>query len=74
MPDWQQNLPQLAAELGLNEQELRSAAPGVRLVPEESLARISRLLGRVAGTFSEIGQERLNLLSRLQHISEMSRV
>lgn len=73
-PAWQQNLPQLAVELSLNEQELRSAAPGVRLVPEESLARISRLVRRMAGTFSEIGQERLNLLSRLQHISEMSKV
>ena len=71
---WQHNLPQLAAELSLSEQELLAAAPGVRLVPEESLTRISRLLGRVASTFSEIGQERLNLLSRLQQISEMSKV
>ena len=48
--------------------------PSVRLVPEKDLARISRLVGRVADTFSEIGQERLNLLSRLQHIAEMSKV
>jgi excisionase family DNA binding protein len=74
MPPWQQNLPLLAEELGLSEQGLVAASESVRVVPDESIARISRLLGRMVGTFSEIGQERLNLLSRLQHISEMSRV
>ena len=33
-----------------------------------------RLLQQVADTFSEIGQERLQLLSRLQHIAEMSQI
>jgi excisionase family DNA binding protein len=73
-PDWLRNLPLLAEELGLNEGELWAASDSVRMMPDVAIARISRLLGRVAGTFSEIGHERLNLLSRLQHISEMSRV
>jgi hypothetical protein len=67
-------LPQLAAELGLRAPELLSAAQTVRRVPGKDLERFSQLLRRVASTFSEIGEERLNLLSRLQHISEMSRV
>jgi hypothetical protein len=43
-------------------------------VPQEELPRVSRLLQRVVGTFSEIGQERLNLLGRLQHIAEVSKI
>jgi excisionase family DNA binding protein len=72
--EWQRTLPQLAEELALDEKELRAAADSVRVIPGEGLLRIARLLGRVADTFSEIGQERLNLLSRLQQISEMSKV
>ncbi|MCL7452249.1 MAG: PocR ligand-binding domain-containing protein [Anaerolineae bacterium] len=72
--EWQSNLPRLAAELGLPEGNLRSAANTVHLFSAEKLARISHLLRRVAGTFSELGQERLNLVSRLQHIAEVSKI
>jgi hypothetical protein len=58
----------------LAERDLRAAAGSVRVIPEIHLERISRLIVRVADTFSEIGQERLALLSRLQHIAEMSRI
>ncbi len=71
---WPTNLSALAADLGLAEMELRAAMDSVRIIPEDHLSRVARLLRRVAGTFSEIGQERLNLLSRLQHIAEMSKV
>jgi excisionase family DNA binding protein len=71
---WLANLPALAADLGLAESDLRTAAQSVRVVPDASLPRISHLLRRMAGTFSEIGEERLNLLSRLQHIAEMSQI
>jgi excisionase family DNA binding protein len=64
----------LAAQLGLVEGDLLSAASSVRLVPESYLPQVSRLIQRVADTFSEIGQERLNLLSRLQHIAEISTI
>lgn len=72
--DWLSNLPALAVDLGLAESDFRTAAQTVRVVSDEFLPRISHLLRRMAGTFSEIGEERLNLLSRLQHISEMSRL
>ena len=73
-PAWRSNLPTLAVELDLSESELWAAADSVRLVPEGSLSRVSRLLGRVVDTFSKIGQERLSLLSRLQYIAEMSKI
>jgi excisionase family DNA binding protein len=71
---WPENLADLASELALRPDALEAAAASVRTLPEEELARISRLLQRVADTFSEIGQERLNLLSRLQHIAEVSNI
>ena len=71
---WQQALPRLAAELGLGETALQAAAGSVRVVPPEELERIPRLLRRVAETFGEIGQERMKLLGRLQHIAEMSKL
>jgi excisionase family DNA binding protein len=71
---WQIDLYTLAADLDLDERDLEAAAGTVRLVPKETLPRVSRLLWRIAGTFSEIGEERLDLLSRLQHIAEMSKI
>jgi hypothetical protein len=44
------------------------------LVPEGEATHIAHLLSRVAQTFSEIGQERLSLLRRLQSIAEMSKI
>ena len=62
-PLWLSRLPVLAAELDLNVQDLQAAAGSVRFVPEDFLPRISRLLQRMAATFSEMGEERLNLLT-----------
>ncbi len=73
-PAWQPDLAALADDLGLDKQALESAAGTVRRMPEDSLPRISRLLQQAASTFSEIGHERRKLLSRLQHIAEMSKV
>jgi excisionase family DNA binding protein len=71
---WHTDLPLLAADLSLAEGDLQSAAGTVRVIPDAHLQRVSRLVMRVADTFSEIGQERLSLLSRLQHIAEMSKI
>jgi len=71
---WQVNLHRLAADLHLDEADLRAAAGSVRAMSESRLRRVVPLLGRVADTLSEIGEERLNLLSRLQHIAEMSKI
>ena len=73
-PSWQSHLPELAATLGLAEAELRAAKSSVRTIPAHNLLRISRLLRRVAETFAQIGQERMNLLGRLEKIAEMSRI
>ena len=64
----------LAAELDLPESDLRVVLGSVREVPEAQLPRVARLLRRMGDTFSEIGEERLNLLSRLQQIAEMSKL
>jgi hypothetical protein len=58
----------------LSEEDLRGAAERVRLVPADRLGRFSRLLVRVAETFAEVGRERLSLVSRLEHIAEVSKV
>lgn len=73
-PAWQPDLPGLAAALGLDEADLRAAVDTVRLIPEDQLPRVLRLMRRVAGTFSEIGQERVKLLGRLEKIAEMSKI
>lgn len=73
-PEWHTYVPGLAAELGLPEPELRARTSSVRLVPAGYLPRVSHLLRRVADTFSEIGQERLDLLSRMQYITEVRRL
>ncbi len=64
----------LASELGIPLRDLEATVGSIRIIPEQSLPRVSHLIERMADTFSEIGQERLELLSRLQHISEMSQV
>lgn len=71
---WRQELSTLADQLGLGERELRAAAGSVHVVSDQVLMRIIRLARRMAETFSEIGQERLHLLSRLQHIAEISKI
>jgi excisionase family DNA binding protein len=73
-PEWHTHVPRLAAELGLPGPELQARTSSVRIVPAGYLPRVSHLLRRVAETFSEIGQERLDLLSRMQHISEMRKL
>ena len=74
LESWNPDLPSLAADLGLAESELETAAAGIRHVPEHTWQRIPRLLQQVADTFSEIGQERLHLLNRLQRIAEISHI
>jgi ligand-binding sensor protein len=71
---WPIDLAELAADLGLARPDLEMAAGSVQRLSDDSLARLPRLLQRVVDTFSEIGQERLNLLSRLQRIAEISQV
>ncbi|MGQ9584939.1 MAG: PocR ligand-binding domain-containing protein [Anaerolineae bacterium] len=71
---WQASLPALAHDLDLTESALRAAAGAVRAHPESHLRRVSRLLLRLSETLSEMGQERLGLLGRLQRIAEMTQL
>jgi len=71
---WLANLSALADDLGLGESDLRAAADRVRSLADDQLARVSRLLQQVADTFSEIGEERLRLIDRLQRIAEMTNI
>jgi len=66
------DLTALAAALGLAEGDLRAAMGSIRQVPEPTLARITGLVGQVATTLGQIGQERLGLLNRLRRIAEIT--
>ena len=67
-----ERLTELSAATGLNTGKLREAFASVPVLDQEKQAPIPRLLQRVVETFSEIGEERLNLLGRLQRIAEMT--
>ena len=67
-----ERLTELSAATGLNTGKLREAFASVPVLDQEKQAQIPRLLQRVVETFSEIGEERLNLLGRLQRIAEMT--
>jgi excisionase family DNA binding protein len=71
---WHTDIGDLAADLKLAERSMWAQIGTVRLVPEGHLERIVRLQRRMADTISEIGQERLGLLSRLEHIAEVSKI
>lgn len=69
---WSARLTELAVASGLDEQALRQALARVPVLDETRRQQVPRLLHRVAATFSEIGEERLNLLGRLRRIAEMT--
>jgi hypothetical protein len=69
---WQDRLAELAAAIGVDRQELGRALARVPVLEEARRQQVPRLLQRVAATFSEIGEERLNLLGRLRRIAEIT--
>jgi hypothetical protein len=69
---WQADLPGLAAELGVPPDRLAAVLASVRTVPASSLERISRLNAAAARAYSNIGEERLGLVSRLRRIAEIT--
>ena len=48
---WLANLPVLASEMGLNGSDLQAAAGSVRVLSDDEVSRVSRLLQKVADTF-----------------------
>ena len=69
---WPEHIAELSAATGVAVHELRDALERVPVLDEEKRRQVPHLLQRVAATFSEIGEERLSLLSRLQRIAEIT--
>jgi excisionase family DNA binding protein len=65
---------ELSAVTGLESDRLWKARTQVPVLDSERQHRVPTLLKRATETFSEIGEERLSLLERLQRIAEMSRI
>lgn len=69
---WSERTAELAAATGLDIQKLQDALERVHILSEDRQRQVPRLLQRVTDTFSEIGEERLSLLGRLQRIAEIT--
>jgi excisionase family DNA binding protein len=69
---WEPDVVALTQELGGAEEMWRAAAKSVHTLSETHCRRLPRLLGRLAGAFCEMGQERAALLGRLRRIAEMT--
>lgn len=68
------HLAQVARNCGVNEDKLSQAAKQVRILAKERAERLLGLLQLVADTYSHIGQERLDLLTRLKKVAEIAGV
>ncbi|MGD8473586.1 MAG: PocR ligand-binding domain-containing protein [Anaerolineae bacterium] len=71
--EWQARLADLASATGINQQELHRALARVPVLDETRQQKVPHLLHRVTTTFSEIGEERFNLLARLRRIAEITK-
>lgn len=69
---WDARILELAAACSLHIQELRQALDQVPVLDQDHQRQLSRLLKRMALTFSEIGEERFDLLGRLQRIAKIT--
>jgi excisionase family DNA binding protein len=69
---WSERLTALADTTSIDVRRLQDALERVHILSENRQHQIPRLLQRVTDTFSEIGEERLSLLGRLQRIAEMT--
>ena len=72
--EWASQIAALARTCELDPAVLDAARSRVRVIDERESERVLRLLRTVAATFSEIGEERLSLLSRLRRIAEITAV
>ena len=69
---WSERIAELSAATGVQADRLRRSLASVPVLDSTRQEQIPRLLLRVVETFSEIGEERQNLLERLQSIAEMT--
>jgi ligand-binding sensor protein len=68
------HVPQLAAAYGLDEAALDEAAGSIPVFDAEQQQKITEWLPKLTRTLSAIGQERADLLGRLERIAAMSTV
>lgn len=71
---WSDRIRELAADCDLNIQDLRQALNRVPVFDADRQQQLIGLLQKMAATFSEIGEERLALLNRLQRIAEITQL
>jgi excisionase family DNA binding protein len=69
---WSARIAELSAAIGVGADRLRRALASVPVLDPSKQEQVPRLLLRVVETFSEIGEERQNLLERLQRIAEIT--
>jgi excisionase family DNA binding protein len=70
--DWSRRITELSEATGVGAGQLRAALALVPRLDRHRHEQVAVLLRRVTETFSEIGDERLSLLGRLQRIAEMT--
>lgn len=68
------HLAQIARNCDVPEKELAQAAQQTRVLDKARAERLLGLLQLVAETYSQIGQERLDLLTRLKRVAEIAGV
>lgn len=73
-PEETERVARLAVEYGIEEGLLMEAIQSMRILPLARHARITEWLEQVASTFEDIGEERAELMGRLQRISQMSAI
>jgi len=71
---WEERVSALSQVTGLGAADLRDALAEVAVLDGQRQQQVSLLVRRVADTFSEIGEERLGLLTRLKRISEITQL
>lgn len=67
---WPERLKELGLAIGVQVDKLQKALAQVPVLDHDQ--QVTHLLQRLTATFSEMGKERLSLLSRLQRIAEIS--
>lgn len=69
---WPERLEALGLATGIEPDELQRALAQVPVFDQDQPERVTSLLRRLTDTLSEMGNERLSLLSRLQRIAQIS--
>lgn len=68
------HLAQVARDCGIGEKDLARTAQNIRVLEKKRAESLLRLLQLVADTYSHIGEERLDLLTRLKKVAEIAGV